>query len=588
MSSNPTRSSSESQENQIIEEKIYKPNGETTFKRYSKGRFLGKGGFARVYEFLNLDSNQISAGKIISKASLVRSRARQKLMSEIKIHRSLNYSNIVRFEHFFEDSDNVYILLELCTNQTLSELIRRRKRLTELEVQCYAYQVISGLKYLHSHRVIHRDIKLGNLFLSERMELKLGDFGLATKLEFDGERKRTICGTPNYIAPEILDGSQGHSYEVDTWSLGVLIYTMLIGKPPFETNDVRLTYRRIKMNAYSFPDQIVISNEARDLISDILINDPKARPSLDDILSHPFLTKNPLPKVLPASTLAVPPSSAYLKQYGPGAKEEPKTIRPPRSASQTHISEDMRTIRADEGRLTERDSKNTNRIISKADSTSNAQNTTRKTATISCYKYMTEGPALWVNKWVDYSNKYGLGYMLSNGCAGVFFNDATKIIANSKGEYFQYIYRSANEREEVMNQHSLSAFPPDLQKKVTLLQHFRRHLMIETFSGSEAKELVYIKKWLSTEHAIIFRLSNKLVQVSFFDKTELLLCSDSKMVTYVDKQGVTTTYPLNNAMETQNREMAKRLRYTKEALTSMLHPQTAGTGEYRPNKNNES
>ena len=216
MTSKISRGLSESQEGQIIEEKIYKSSGETTFKRYSKGRFLGKGGFARVYEFLNLDSKQISAGKMISKTSLTKSRARQKLMSEIKIHRSLNHSNIVRFEHFFEDSENVYILLELCTNQTLSELIRRRKRLTELEVQCYSYQVISALKYLHSHRVIHRDIKLGNLFLSEKMELKLGDFGLATKLEFDGERKRTICGTPNYIAPEILDGSQGHSYEVDT------------------------------------------------------------------------------------------------------------------------------------------------------------------------------------------------------------------------------------------------------------------------------------------------------------------------------------------------------------------------------------
>lgn len=216
MTSKITRVVSESQEGQIVEEKIYKANGEQAIKKYSKGRFLGKGGFARVYEFLYIESKQISAGKIISKASLTKSRARQKLMSEIKIHRALNHTNIVRFEHFFEDSENVYILLELCTNQTLSELIRRRKRLSELEVQCYTFQVVSALKYLHGHRVIHRDIKLGNLFLSEKMELKLGDFGLATKLEFDGERKRTICGTPNYIAPEILDGSQGHSYEVDT------------------------------------------------------------------------------------------------------------------------------------------------------------------------------------------------------------------------------------------------------------------------------------------------------------------------------------------------------------------------------------
>ena len=113
------------------------------------------------------------------------------------------------------------------------------------------------MKYLHSHRVIHRDLKLGNLFLNDKMEVKIGDFGLATKLEFDGERKRTICGTPNYIAPEVLEGKQGHSYEVDIWSIGVIIYTLIIGKPPFETSDVKTTYKRIRMNAYNFPENVV-------------------------------------------------------------------------------------------------------------------------------------------------------------------------------------------------------------------------------------------------------------------------------------------------------------------------------------------
>lgn len=107
---------------------------------------------------------------------------------------------------------------------------------------------MQGLEYLHSKKVIHRDLKLGNLFLNDKLEVKLGDFGLATKLEFDGEKKRTICGTPNYIAPEILEGKNGHSYEVDCWSLGVIIYTLLIGKPPFETNDVKSTYKKIRMN----------------------------------------------------------------------------------------------------------------------------------------------------------------------------------------------------------------------------------------------------------------------------------------------------------------------------------------------------
>lgn len=99
------------------------------------------------------------------------------------------------------------------------------------------------------------------------MDLKLGDFGLATKLDFDGEWKRTICGTPNYIAPEVLEGKNGHSYEVDIWSLGVIIYTLIIGKPPFETANVKTTYDKIKKNSYKFPDHVAISDEAWDLIS---------------------------------------------------------------------------------------------------------------------------------------------------------------------------------------------------------------------------------------------------------------------------------------------------------------------------------
>lgn len=298
----------------IIDEKIVKFNGDVCVKKYLKGRFLGKGGFAKCYEFTNLDTKKITAAKVVAKSSLTKSRAKQKLMSEIKIHRSLHHQHIVGFEHFFEDAENVYILLELCTNQSLNELLRRRKRLHELEVQCYTMQLISALKYLHSHRVIHRDLKLGNLFLNEKMEMKIGDFGLATKLEFEGERKRTICGTPNYIAPEVLEGKFGHSYEVDIWSLGVIIYTLIIGKPPFETSDVKTTYRRIRMNAYTFPEHVPISDAGKSLIQSILNNDPSKRPSLEDILNSDFFNMGgTIPRMLPASTLACPPSSTYIR-----------------------------------------------------------------------------------------------------------------------------------------------------------------------------------------------------------------------------------------------------------------------------------
>jgi polo-like kinase 1 len=308
-------------ENQtIVEEKIVKVTGDIQIRKYIKGRLLGKGGFAKCYEFTCVDTKRISAAKVVVKSSLVKSRAKQKLISEIKIHKALHNTNIVGFEHYFEDTDNVYILLEMCTNQSLNELIKRRKTLTEIEVQCYTIQLIKALKYLHSHRIIHRDLKLGNLFLTDKMELKVGDFGLATKLEFEGERKRTVCGTPNYIAPEILDGKCGHSYEVDIWSLGVIIYTLIIGKPPFETQDVKTTYKRIKMNSYTFPERAVISDAAKSLITDILTTDPTKRPSLDGMIASDFFALGTsIPKLLPTSTLACPPSLSYIRQFMPEA-----------------------------------------------------------------------------------------------------------------------------------------------------------------------------------------------------------------------------------------------------------------------------
>ena len=132
----------------------------------------------------------------------------------------------------------------------------------------------------------------------------------------EGERRRTVCGTPNYIAPEVLEGKEGHSYEVDIWSFGVILYTMLIGRPPFETQEIKQTYKRIKAINYQFPENVQVSKEAKDLIKRILVLDPYERPSIEECLDHPFFnTGNEIPSLLPPSTLACPPSQAYMRQF---------------------------------------------------------------------------------------------------------------------------------------------------------------------------------------------------------------------------------------------------------------------------------
>jgi polo-like kinase 1 len=204
----------------------------------------------------------------------------QQLQAEIKIHRTLKHRNVCEYKHFFEDRNNCYILLELCHNQSVNELIKRRKRLTEPESAYFMNQLIDAVEYMHDQCVIHRDLKLGNLFLDKDLNIKVGDLGLATRLANAEEKRKTICGTPNYIAPEVIQGSRetrGHSFEVDIWSMGVILFTLLVGKPPYEAQDVKATYQRIIANEYKFPSHVTVSDSARDLITSMLQSNPEDR-----------------------------------------------------------------------------------------------------------------------------------------------------------------------------------------------------------------------------------------------------------------------------------------------------------------------
>lgn len=169
----------------------------------------------------------------------------------------------------------------------------------------------------------------------------------------------------------------------------------------------------------------------------------------------------------------------------------------------------------------------------------------------------------------------------------MFFNDSTKIVLDPNGHHFDYMERRSSDRQDVGKEYTLTEYPKELQKKVTLLQHFWSYLegndrpknLAEKSSEAQrerkVKEVVYVKKWMRTRHAIMFRLSNKVVQVNFQDHTEIMLSSETKIVTYVNKKGERSTYPLNSAMESANLEMVKRLKYTKDILTHMLNANAA-------------
>ena len=518
----------------VVEEKI----GNDKIIKYERGKFLGKGGFAKCYEMRRVDTGLIYAAKVLDKRALVNKTSRNKLINEIKLHKKLHHENIVNFEHFFEDKENVYILLELCSNQTLNDLIKRRKRLSEIEVQCYLLQILKGLKYIHNHKIIHRDLKPGNLFLNQKIQLKIGDFGLASKLEYDGQKRYSICGTPNYIAPEILE-EKGYSYEVDIWSLGVIAYTMFFGVTPFETDDADKTYKRIKANCYSFPVGITISPQAKSLITQILNPDPSKRLTIEQIEKHEFFKiYNYVPDIMPLSTLACPLNKETFEMI----------------------------------------EKKKERGLSK--SQRNSSNLSTKSGNYFSHK---------ITKVFYYSNKFGIFYYVNNTHIGVVFNDFSNIIKTMNknknntsfpnSNTFDYIYIDKNAKtSQNFDEISLENFLSSKKTSRQIIQKFEVFKQVakqhqNDFSNFQSKStftdnntLFFVRKFLITKAGIVFRLSNKILQIMMNDKTFLCFTTEKNSFDYINTKGEETEYYIEKVMNSEDLELIKKIRLAKNIL----------------------
>ncbi len=573
---------------EILEERCSDEQGQFV-RRYQKGRFLGKGGFARCYEVRELSSGRLLAAKIIEKSTLTKGRAQQKLMSEIRIHRSMDHPGIVHFEGYFEDARRVYMLLEMCPNQTLKETVKRRKRLHELEVQCYLGQLIPAMRHIHGMNVIHRDLKLGNLFLGKNMELKVGDFGLAAKLDFAGERRRTVCGTPNYIAPEVLDSKVlGHSFEADIWSLGVIIYTMLIGRPPFETSNVKHTYKRIRANDYHIPEDVHLSAAARDLLHQILVLNPSKRPSLAEILDSRFMTSNPIPPLLPLSSLIGPLPPAFLEKYAPSNGEAASLGGTMVATARTETAEASgRPLESARGKVmtkppSERCLKT---ALTQTDAGHRAKSPCAKTILAvsprpfgSQVTVGTDGPIVCVAYYLDYTDKYGVGYVLTSGVLGFYFNDMTNLLMLPHRN--QYAYSDFYQRSDsAIKYYPATGYPSELGKKARILSHFTTYcsrMREETQSHSQpqlpkkaeiTEEQCAVKRAVKTKSGLLLKLTNGVLQTFFTDLTTLTISFKRKTLQFSDKTGAKETAKLtNDFMLSASERIVKRYKYTLGVL----------------------
>ena len=250
---------------------------------YEKVKLLGEGAFGEVWLVRHKLTGKEFALKIIEKGPY--SNATQ-IENEIAILKKLDHPFILKILEFCSTKDKYYIVTDYCPDGELFNIIKERDRFSERECSFILYQVLLAIRYCHKMRVVHRDIKPENILLNKQKTiLKLVDFGLSNSYKH-GDLLKTACGSPCYAAPEMISGEEYDGLYSDLWSCGVVLYCMLVGKLPFDDEDIKVLYNNIKNAKYYLPKSL--SEQAQDLIKRILTTDPKKRISLDKIKKHPF------------------------------------------------------------------------------------------------------------------------------------------------------------------------------------------------------------------------------------------------------------------------------------------------------------
>ncbi|KAJ1979777.1 Cell cycle serine/threonine-protein kinase cdc5/MSD2 [Dimargaris cristalligena] len=286
---------------------------------YRPQKFIGAGAFGRVYSVVN-DRGDWYACKVLEKQSFKNLQYRKRLLIEIETLRKLpGHPHIVGFVQCFEDASFVYIVMELCSSKSLDAVFKSRKFVSEPEVRYFMYQLIDAVEHMHKYKVIHRDLKFANILLTESMQVKVADFGLSAMLGSDTERKKSFLGTPNFLAPELVTRpKEGHSFEVDIWALGIVMYSMLYSKPPFHVSggtkqaQSNALFQKITREECRFPDSPAVSQDAKNLILALLDKNPDHRPNAYEIRRLPFFVNYNLLPSLSRSVFIQPPEIADL------------------------------------------------------------------------------------------------------------------------------------------------------------------------------------------------------------------------------------------------------------------------------------
>jgi len=251
---------------------------ETPISKISKDDFellnvIGKGSFGKVMQVRKKDDGKIYAMKVLRKEAIIARKQVTHTKAEKSILQKIQHPFIVQLHYAFQTKDKLYMILDYINGGELFFHLKKEGRFQETRVRFYASEIVCALAHLHSLGIVYRDLKPENILLNSEGHITITDFGLSKQIKMD-EGTHTFCGTPEYLAPEVLKG-QGHGIAVDWWSLGTLVFEMLTGLPPFYSQNINIMYQKILNGELRFPSYV--SPEAQSLLEGLLTRDVEKR-----------------------------------------------------------------------------------------------------------------------------------------------------------------------------------------------------------------------------------------------------------------------------------------------------------------------
>ena len=253
-------------------------------------KVIGRGSFGKVCLVEYLPTHETYAMKSLKKDLLIEQEQIENTLLEKEILQTIDYPLLCGLVFCFQTEERIYFVMPFLSGGELFQHLRKFRTFDEDKVRFYGAQIALALEYLHSKGIVYRDLKPENILMDEDGYLKLADFGMAKKLKED-EKAMSFCGTPEYLAPEIIT-MEGHDKMADWWSFGILLFEMLCGLPPFYVENLDKMYDMIKNNPVKFPKRISLSEDAKDIIKKLLEKNPKKRlgahNGIEEIKKHPF------------------------------------------------------------------------------------------------------------------------------------------------------------------------------------------------------------------------------------------------------------------------------------------------------------